>query len=63
MQPYHINKIWPFWTPINGKDADMLEEVQRRASKMIPSLRSLSYEKRLKKLGMFSLGVGDSWVI
>ena len=44
-----------FWTPINIKDADMLEGVQRRATKMIPSLRNLSYEERLKRLGMFSL--------
>ena len=35
------------------KGADMLEEVQRRATKMIPSLRNLSYEERLKRLGVF----------
>ena len=33
----------------------MLQEVQKRATKMIPSLRNLSYEERLKRLGMFSL--------
>ena len=33
----------------------MLEGSQRRATKMIPSLRKLSYEERLKRLGMFSL--------
>ena len=33
----------------------MLEGVQRRATKMIPSLRNLSYKERLKRLGMFSL--------
>ena len=37
------------------KDADILEGVQRRATKMIPNLRNLSYEERLKILGMFSL--------
>ena len=37
------------------KYADMLEEVQRRATKMIPSLRNLSYEEIFKRLGMFSL--------
>ena len=33
----------------------MLEWVQRRASKMIPNLRKLSFEERLKRLGMLSL--------
>ena len=37
-----------FWTPINEKDVDMLEGVQRRATNMIPRLRNL-YEERLKK--------------
>ena len=36
------------------KDADMLKELQRRAIKIIPSLRNL-YKERLKRLGMFSL--------
>ena len=44
-----------FWLPINERDADMLEGVQRRATKMIQSLRNLSYEERLKRLGMFTL--------
>ena len=33
----------------------MLERVQRRATKMILSLRNLLYEERLKRLVMFSL--------
>ena len=37
------------------KDTDMLEGVQRRATKIIPSLKILSYEERLKRLGIFSL--------
>ena len=36
-----------FWTPLNVKDAVMLEGVQRRATKMIPSLRNLSYKESL----------------
>ena len=41
----HLEYCIQFWTPINVKDADMLERVQRRATKMIPSLRNLSYEE------------------
>ena len=33
----------------------MLEGAQRRATKIIISLRNLSYDERLKRLGMFSL--------
>ena len=36
-----------------NKDADILKGVQRRTTKMIPSLRNLSYKERLKRLGMF----------
>ena len=37
------------------KDADILERVQRRAIKMIPSLRNLSYKEILKRLSRLSL--------
>ena len=50
----HLQYCIQFWAPINMKDADMLEGVQRKATKMIPNLRNL-YEERLKRLGMFSL--------
>ena len=51
----HLEYCIQFWSPINEKDADMIEGVQRRATKMISSLRNLSYKDRLKKVGMFSL--------
>ena len=51
----HLKYCIQFWSPTNVKDVDMLEGVQRRATKMIPSLRKLSYEERLKRLGVFSL--------
>ena len=37
------------------KDADLLEGVQRRTTKIIQIFRNLSYEERWKRLGMFFL--------
>ena len=51
----HLEFCIQFWSPINEKDEDMLEGVQRRATKMITSSRNLSYEGRLNRSGMFSL--------
>ena len=35
------------WRPYRKKDIDKLERIQRRATKIIPELRDLSYESRL----------------
>jgi ribonuclease P/MRP protein subunit RPP40 len=41
--------------PYLRKDIDLLEGVQRRATKMIPALKFKSYEDRLKELELTSL--------
>ena len=43
------------WRPYRKKDIDMLERVQRSATKMIQNLRNISYEMRLKECGLTTL--------
>jgi ribonucleases P/MRP protein subunit RPP40 len=44
-----------FWNPYQQKDIDIIERVQRRATKMVPRARNLNYENRLKLLGLDTL--------
>ena len=49
-------KYWiQFWTPQHKRDMDIQETVQQRTTKMIKGLEHLSYDKRLRELGLFSL--------
>ena len=43
------------WSPYLRKDIDMLEKIQRRATKLIPGLRDLTYEERLNECGLTTL--------
>ena len=43
------------WSPHHKKHITSLENVQRRATKLVPSLSKLSYDQRLRKLGIPTL--------
>ena len=51
----HLEYCIQAWRPYHKKDIDTLERIQRRATKMIPELRDLSYEERLKECGLTTL--------
>ena len=53
----HLEYCIQAWRPYLGKDIDrpMLEKIQSRATKLIPGLRDLRYEERLKECGLTTL--------
>ena len=51
----HLEYCIHTWRPYRKKDIDKLDRIERRATKMIPELRDLSYESRLVQCGLTTL--------
>ena len=51
----HLEHAAPVWNPHLARNIDKIEEVQIRATKMVPGLRSMTYPDRLKYLQLPTL--------
>ena len=51
----HLQYCIQAWRLCRKQDIDILETVQRRATKLIPKLRNFSYEIRIKECGLTTL--------
>ena len=51
----HLEYAASVWSPYRAKYVDMIESVQRRATKYLPGFKDLTYDERLKKLNLPTL--------
>ena len=51
----HLEYAAAVWSPYKIRDIENIENVQRRATRLVPSLKSLDYPERLRRLKMPTL--------
>ena len=51
----HLDSCVQVWRPHLKKDIEVLEKVQRRATRMVDGYRGMEYEERLKRIGLITL--------
>jgi len=56
----HKESCIQLWSP-EHKDMDLSERIQKRATKMVRRMEHLSYEDRLREMGLFSLEKRSLW--
>ena len=57
----HLEYSSPVWSPSSIGDQKFIENVQRRATKLIPSISELPFPQRMKRLGLPSLQYRRLW--
>jgi len=51
----HFDYATAVWSPYKQKEIELVESVQRRATKQLPGMKNLPYEERLKSLNLPTL--------